>query len=88
MTDEPNPNPTDPLTAKHAALVARPWHERVSSSNFIAGPASWTNVDGNGGYLSAEGGADVFCSDDASEGQKGVSGDPERFHEVAWAGEV
>ncbi|GAA4475542.1 hypothetical protein [Gluconacetobacter asukensis] len=87
MTDEPNA-PADPLAAKHAALLATPWRDRVDASNFIAGPASWSNVDGNGGYLSDEGGVGAFCSDDASDGQRALSGDPERFHEAAWAEEV
>lgn len=79
---------TDDLDARHAALIAVPWRDRVDARHFIPGPASWSNVAGEVSYLTAEGGAGAFGSDDASEGQKGVSGDPERFHEAAWAEEV
>lgn len=79
---------TDDLDARHAALIAVPWRDRVDPRHFIAGPASWSNVAGEVSYLTAEGGEAVFRSDDASEGQRAVSGDPERFHEVAWAEEV
>ena len=65
---------TDDLDARHAALVATPWRDRVDARHFIPGPPSWSNTAGEGAYLTAEGGAGAFRSD-ASEGRKGISGD-------------
>lgn len=41
----------DPLAAKHAALIATPWRDRVDPRHFIPGPASWSNIDGEGGLF-------------------------------------
>ncbi len=79
---------TDDLDARHAALVATPWRDRVDARHFIPGPPSWSNTAAEGSYLTAEGSAGAFRSDDASEGRKGLIGDPDRFHEAAWAEEV